>query len=480
MMLKLYNSLTKKKEVFKPRKGKRVQMFVCGITPYDSPHIGNFRVFIVYDMMARYLRHKGYDVFYLQNVTDIDDKIIAVAQKADVGWKKIADKYFAEFLDVCKKLNIKSVNTYAKATDSMKEIIRQIETLIKKGYAYEQNGSVYFEVKKFKNYGKLSGQNLAKLHTSERLQEDVNKKHPYDFVLWKGRAKSLGRATSKCEPSWKSPWGDGRPGWHIEDTAISERYFGSQYDIHGGAVELKFPHHEAEIAQQESASGKKPMVKYWVHSGILMINGEKMSKSLGNFISGKEMLSRHSPDDFRFMILSAHYRSPIDYSEKLIIQARAALSSLREFAQELKKIKSKTGAVFSTASYAKKFFARMDDDFNTPSGIAIIFTLLRDARATGALSTLSARSVIAFLKATEEIFGVSFTKMQKCIIPQHVKELARKRKELRTAGKWTEADMIRDQIDQEGYAIKDTGKGYEITKREVQNPKPQYSIAVSF
>ena len=306
-MLKIYNSLTDKKEIFKPRKDKQVDMFVCGITPYDCPHIGNFRVAINYDVRARYLRSRGYKVFYLQNITDIDDKIIKAAREKNMPWQKIAEHYFKEHIEVSKRLNIKSISKYAKATRHMKEIICQIQTLMKKGCAYEKNGSVYFEVGKFKDYGKLSRQNLAKLHKSTRLEEDANKKHPYDFVLWK--------AVKQNEPSWRSPWGLGRPGWHIEDTAISEHYFGTQYDIHGGATELKFPHHEAEIAQAESSSGKKPFVKYWPHAGLLMVNGEKMSKSLGNFITGKEMVEKYGADNFRFMIISSHYRSIINYAE---------------------------------------------------------------------------------------------------------------------------------------------------------------------
>src|SRR3989344_2044149 len=229
-MLKIYNSLTNKKEVFRPRKSKRVNMFVCGITPYDSPHIGNFRAAIVYDLLARYLRFTGYDVFYLQNVTDIDDKIIKSAKAQDKSWKEIGDYYFKEYQEVGKKLNIKSVTKYAMATSHIKEIVAQIETLIKKGYGYEKNGSVYFEVGKFKNYGKLSRQNLAKLHIGARLEEDPDKKHPYDFVLWKARTDSPA-GEEKYEPAWNSPWGLGRPGWHIEDTGISEHYSAPQYDL---------------------------------------------------------------------------------------------------------------------------------------------------------------------------------------------------------------------------------------------------------
>ena len=434
-------------------------MFVCGITPYDSPHIGNFRAAIVYDLIARYLRFAEYNVFYLQNVTDIDDKIIKAAKEKNMNWKEIGDYYFKEYLAIGKKLNITSVTKYAKATAHIKEIIAQIETLIKKGYAYEKNGSVYFEVSKFKNYGNLSRQNLKKLYTGARLEEDQNKKHAYDFVLWK--AKKDG------EPFWPSPWGNGRPGWHIEDTAISEHYFGPQYDLHGGAVELKFPHHEAEVAQQESASGKKPFVKYWAHCGILLINGKKMSKSLGNFIAGKEMVEKYDPDYFRFMIVSAHYRSPIDYSEKLIHQAKTNLENIRNFARELKKIKQKTGAPFDIATFKKQFSQAMDDDFNTPKSLAVIFKTMRQANtlmSRGKLSTASAKEIISFLKNAEAIFGVSFTKIKTGKIPPHIKELAEKRELFRKEKRWAEADAIREQIQKERYEIKDSGKGCGIRR----------------
>lgn len=455
-MLKLYNSLTDKKQVFKPRAGKKVHMFVCGITPYDSPHIGNMRTFINYDLLARYLRFLDYDVFYLQNLTDIDDKIIASSKKLNISWREVSKRYFSEFLTVCKSLNITGVTKYAKATQSIKEIIKQIQVLIKKGYAYQNNGSVYFEVKKFKRYGSLSHQKLEKLHASERLEHDPNKKHPYDFVLWK--AKKDG------EPFWKSPWGPGRPGWHIEDTALSEKYFGAQYDIHGGAVELKFPHHEAEIAQQESASGKKPMVRYWVHSGILMINGEKMSKSLNNFVTGSAIIQQHHPDDFRFMIISAHYRSIIDYTDKLITQAHTTLKSIRFFTQELKTLKTKVRGDFhfNIEPYSKKFFAALNDDLNTPLALSVIFILIRDVRAHNNLSLVSIRSILAFLNAVEQIFGINLTKPITYNIPLPIIEKAQLRELMRKDKKWTEADVLRNEILSAGYTIKDISEGFEI------------------
>ncbi len=460
-MLKVYNSRTRKKEVFKPRKGKRVNMFVCGITPYNSAHIGNFKTYINYDVIARYLRARGYTVFYLQNVTDIEDKIVTAAKTENVRWKEIADRYFSEFLEVGKKLNITQVSHYAKATDFIPEIIAQVKRLIDKGYAYEKNGSVYFEVKKFKNYGKLSGQNLAKLHRSTRLEKDENKKHPYDFVLWKARTET----DEKYEPSWQSPWGKGRPGWHIEDTAISEKFFGPQYDLHGGAGELKFPHHEAEIAQQESASGKRPFVKYWVHTGLVTVGGTKMSKSLGNFITGKEMTDQYDPDAFRFMVASRHYSSPLPYSEKLIAQAGRDLATIRDFVRRLKTARQKNGKVFAIAGYARRFFTAMDDDFNTPAALASIFTLMRATNPLIEKKTLpvkSAKEILSCIQGVERVIGVPLTNTISTRIPQAITALAKERNTLRKQGKWAEADMVRARIFEQGYTVKDTKDGFEI------------------
>ena len=469
-MIKVYNSRTRKKEVFKPRKGKKVNMFVCGITPYNSAHIGNLKTYLNYDIIARYLRLRGYTVFYLQNVTDIDDKIVNAARGADIHWKEIPDRYFAEFRSVGEKLHITGVSQYAYATDFIPAIIGQVARLIKKGYAYEANGSVYFEVKRFKDYGKLSGQNLAKLHKSVRLaealrgfgrDEDPDKKHPYDFVLWKAREGM----NEKYEPSWDSPWGKGRPGWHIEDTAISEHFFGPQYDLHGGAGELKFPHHEAEIAQQESASGKKPFVKYWVHTGVLTLAETKMSKSLGNVITGKEMVETHDPDAFRFLVASTHYRSPLPYSEKLYAQAKSNLEKIRDFTRRLKAVKQKSGKAFAVSGYTKKFFAAMDDDFNTPTALAVLFTLIRAANPLIEKKTLSAKSakaILSFIKDGERVIGVPFINTISTQIPQEITALAEERNTLRKQGKWAEADALRARILEQGYLVKDTKDGFEI------------------
>ena len=436
-------------------------MFVCGITPYNSAHIGNFKTYINYDVIARYLRARGYTVFYLQNVTDIEDKIVTAAKAENVRWKEIADRYFSEFLEVGKKLSITQVSHYAKATDFIPEIIAQVKRLIDKKYAYEKNGSVYFEVKKFKNYGKLSGQNLAKLHRSARLEKDENKKHPYDFVLWKARTET----DEKYEPSWQSPWGKGRPGWHIEDTAISEKFFGPQYDLHGGAGELKFPHHEAEIAQQESASGKKPFVKYWLHTGLVTVGGTKMSKSLGNFITGKEMTDRYDPDAFRFMVVSRHYSSPLPYSEKLITQAARDLATIRDFVRRLKTVRQKSGKTFAVAVQIRRFFAAMDDDFNTPAALATVFIMIRAANPLIEKKTLpakSAKAILSFIKDVERVIGVPLTNTISTRIPQAITALAKERNTLRKQGKWAEADTVRTRILEQGYMIKDTKDGFEI------------------
>lgn len=462
-MMKFYNSRTGRKETFKPRKGKKVNMFVCGITPYDSAHIGNIKAVLNYDLLARYLRFSGFRVTYLQNITDIDDRIVQAARARNILWSQVADTYFSEFLEVCNALHINSVTTYAKATDHIDDIIAQVKRLVSKGYAYEQNGSVYFEVARFKDYGKLSGQNLAKLHKSIRLEQDANKKHPYDFVLWKARADM----NEKYEPSWDSPWGKGRPGWHIEDTAISEHYFGPQYDLHGGAVELKFPHHEAEVAQQEAASGKKPFVKYWVHAGILMMGRVKMSKSLGNVITGKEMVTMHDPDVFRFLIISTHYRSPIYYSEKLVAQASTRLTRIREFVHDLERVSIVKGAVFPHAKHAKRFLSAMDDDLNTPEALASLFTLMRDARKLmlkQKLSQKDARAIRSFFTNAESIWGVPFAK-KTAHIPERITALATEREQARASKDWAKADALRSTIEQEGFTVKDLPDGFELSPK---------------
>ncbi|MEK7151527.1 MAG: cysteine--tRNA ligase, partial [Patescibacteria group bacterium] len=307
-MIKIFNTLTRQKEEFKPTDPKKVKMFVCGPTVYDYSHIGHARTYIIYDVIARYLRSCGYDVFYLQNITDIDDKIIERAKQKQQSPSDLAQEYKEKYYEDIKKLGITSVSEYAPATQYIPEIISQVQRLIEKGIAYliEEEG-YYFDLTQFTDYGRLSGRTTeAAEDATSRIDESSKKRNKGDFVLW--------RLSKPEEPGWDSPFGYGRPGWHIEDTAITEKNFGPQYDIHGGAHDLIFPHHEAEIAQMESISGQKPFVKYWAHSGFLTINGQKMSKSLGNFVTIRDVLEKYPPETLRLMFLMSHYRSPVDYT----------------------------------------------------------------------------------------------------------------------------------------------------------------------
>ncbi len=457
----IYDTLTKKKKVFRPRNKKRVEMFVCGITPYDSPHIGNLRSFLNYDMIANYLRKKGYKLTYIQNITDIDDKIIKKAQEENTTCKKISEKYFSELKQILKKLNINSVDKYAKATDYIDQIIKQIEVLIKKGYAYQSGGDVFFDVTKFKEYGKLSGQKLSKLKKAKRTEEDKNKKHPYDFALWK--AKKI------REPFWNSPFGPGRPGWHIEDTAITQHFFGPQYDIHGGGIDLIFPHHECEIAQQEAASGKKPFVRYWVHSGFVNIKGEKMSKSLGNIIPASLVLEKYSPELIRFTLLSVHYRSPVDYSDKIFKTAKNALEKIYEFSERLEKYKPKDEKKECKVikNQIKSFFLSMDDDFNTPKAFAAFFNVIKKANLKIDKNTLSKKdikNIKKFFSDFEDIFKIKTKKTKTQKIPDDIKQLLKARQKAREEKNWNESDKIRDALLKRGWQVQDTKDGQIIKK----------------
>ncbi len=376
-MLKVYNTMSRKKEEFKPINENRIKMFVCGPTVYDKSHIGHGRTYIAFDVIARYLKYRGYSLFYLQNITDIDDKIIKRASELGIGPLKLA-KEFEElyFLDM-ELLDVTNVNYYARAMEHLPEIIAQIQTLIEKGYAYETSTGVYFDESRFEDFGKLSNRSIEELNVS-RVNPEPTKRNPGDFALWKKKDE---------EPAWNSPWGPGRPGWHIEDTAISETYFGGQFDIHGGGLDLIFPHHEAEIAQMESATGKKPMVKYWMHTGFLNVSGEKMSKSLGNFITIEELLKEYDPQVFRYFVLSTHYRSPIDFSDDALKQSENSLKRIYKLMDTVEKLletdiveESETDEVYHKIlkDAKKEFLEAMDNDFNTPIALSTLFNLIRD------------------------------------------------------------------------------------------------------
>ncbi len=446
-MLKLYNTLSRKKEVFKPLKNKKVNFFVCGITPYDFAHIGHARTYIVFDMVVKYLKQKGYDVFYLQNITDIDDKIIKRAKEKRVSWINLSRKFEKEYMKDMKVLNVNSVNKYARATDHIKEIISQVKRLLEGRYAYQIEDGIYYDISKFKDYGKLSRRTaLGAEDAVSRIDESKEKRNKGDFCLWK--------FAKPREPSWPSPWGTGRPGWHIEDTAITEKFFGPRYDVHGGGRDLTFPHHEAEIAQMEAISGKKPLVKYWLHTGFLTVEGRKMAKSLGNFITIKDFLKKHSPRLLRFLVLKNHYRSPLDYTKKAVLQAEKELERMDEFINKSKRQNLKRKSPSKKPNLKKDFERAIEDDFNTPKALAVIFRLIRSGKAT--------KENLSFLKETDKFFHFIFSKETKPKLPRNVLNLVKLREKYRQEKNWLKADEIRRKIKQIGYQVEDTKKGPEI------------------
>ena len=477
MALKLYNTLSRKKEVFRPRRGKKVNVFVCGPTTYDLSHIGHARTYIVFDMILKYLKQKGYDVFYLQNITDVDDKIIDRAVEEKVFWKDLSRKFEKEYLKDMKALNINSVSKYARATAHIKEIISQVERLLKKGFAYQIKDGIYYDIKKFKDYGKLSRRTVLMAEDAiSRIDEAKGKRNKGDFCLWKFVVPEWQKSGKKFLriPSWPSPSGDGRPGWHIEDTAITEKYFGFQYDIHGGARDLIFPHHEAEIAQMEAISGRKPLVKYWLHTGFLTAKGQKMAKSLGNFITIKDFLKKHSARILRLLVFRTHYRSPIDYNEKEIEQVKSQLERIDEFIDKLESIKGTKNKKWEklTKSFVlpteKEFEMAMDDDFNTPMALASIFRLITRGNQLfdrGKLTPAEARAILAFFRKIDRVFNFIFWgKRVAPKIPSFIKKMVREREEARKREDWKLADEIRRKIQWMGYKIEDTKEGPKLKK----------------
>jgi len=466
--MNIYNTLTNKVEEFVPINPPDVKMFVCGLTVSDKTHIGHSRTYVVFDVIARYLKKLGFEVTYLQNITDIDDKIIQKANDGGVDYEEIARKFESMYLTNMQSLGINSVWKYIRATDNIKEIVAQIQRLVDLGFAYvvandkaikPEYSDVYFDISKFPKYGQLSGQDLEKIETGVRKDSEPNKRDPRDFALWKALCIA-------SEPSWKSPWGLGRPGWHIEDTAISEKYLGQQYDIHGGGLDLIFPHHEAEIAQQEASSGKSPFVRYWMHCGWLTVDGTKMSKSLNNFITIDDLLLRFSPEAIRMMVLSTHYRSPLNYTEKLILQGQAAVNRIYSFIQRLKNTTGEEADELDDIldKTLSKFSLAMDDDLNTSLALGAIFEMIKSVNILiddNLVTKKQGKKVIKLLQEFDEVIGVIPQKEFK--IPDDISELLAKREIARTAENWQEADQIRDTITSMGYQVDDTLYGPVVT-----------------
>ncbi len=415
-------------------------MFVCGPTVYDLSHIGHARTYVAFDIIAKYLKYKGYTVFYLQNITDIDDKIIKAARVKKEDPLKFSNYFTKEYYKDMKALKITSVSKYAKASEHIKDILSQVKSLVENNQAYELNDGLYFDLSTFKDYGKLSGRTyLEEEDAISKIDETVGKKNKGDFCVWKFPKPS--------DPVWKTKLGEGRPGWHIEDTAITEHYFGPQYDVHGGAKDLIFPHHENEIAIMESISGKKPLVKYWLHTGFLNVEGRKMAKSLGNFITIREALRKWDVDTLRLMFISTHYRNPIDYSEASMAQAKSNLETIRTAIEAGKK-------KVPIKSWIKGFEAAMDDDFDTPKVVALLLEMAKYMNKTGKDLSLAIYKI-------GDLLGIDF-KPRKAKIQTEIKRLIAERELARKAKDWKKADRIRQELKKKGIEIQDTPTGPKV------------------
>jgi cysteinyl-tRNA synthetase len=458
MSLFLTNTLTRKKEKFEPLNGTKVNLFVCGPTVYDYSHLGHAKTYIQFDFLARYLRYAGYDVFYLQNITNIDDKIIGRAKESNTDWRQLSEKFEKLYFEDMKRLNNVSVSEYARATDYMDQIIKQVKTLMEKGYAYKIEDGIYFEISKFKDYGKLSGRTkLEESDSVSRIDENSQKRGWNDFCLWKFSQPTSGQGKPD-EPFWESELGKGRPGWHIEDTAITEKFFGPQYDIHGGSVDLIIPHHEAEIAQMESASGKKPLVKYWIHTGFLKVEGTKMSKSLHNFYTIGDVIQKgFDPLALRYLFLTSHYRDPINFTWESLASAQNALNNLREQVLAARSQTSRTALSDEKNTKREKFNDQfqeaLDDDLNTPKALAVLWSAMK--------SNIPSEDRYDLAISFDEVLGLRLSEVheQKVVVPQKVAELVAKREELRRNKMFSQSDKVRQEIEKEGFKVEDSSKG---------------------
>jgi cysteinyl-tRNA synthetase len=458
--IKIFNTLTGKKDLLKPIKGKKINIFVCGVTVNNYSHLGHARNYIVFDSFVKYLRHIGYDVFYLQNITDVDDKVIASAREKGVSPKDLASAFEKDYLQNMKLLSINSVSKYARATNYIKEIISQIKRLEENGYAYTIEGDgIYYNIAKFKNYGKLAGRTMLGAEDAvSRIDYSSKKINRGDFCVWKFKQQ-------EAEPSWKSPWGEGRPGWHIEDTAITEKFFGPQYDIHGGARDLIFPHHEAEVSLMESISGKSPLVKYWMHVGFLTVNGQKMSKSLGNFISMSDFLKRCPANYLRFFVVKNLWHSPVDYSESSMIEVKSTITKIEEFLRKIKSpVTNNTSAsnVKLINNFKTDFYRELDDDFNTPKAFAVMFEFINNANQlfeNKLLSKKDTTEIYKFFGEINKIFGIINFKKVSATIPAKIKKLANDREKYRKQQNWQKSDELRAEMEKHGFTVQDSDSG---------------------
>ncbi len=471
-MLKIYNTLTRDKAVFRPIEPGKVRMYVCGMTVYDYCHLGHARVMVVFDVVYRYLRELGYQVTYIRNITDIDDKIINRANERGEPFSALTERFIAAMHEDASALGVLPPTDEPRATGHMPEILRMIETLIARGHAYlADNGDVYYAVGSFPGYGRLSGKDPEDLRAGARVEVGEAKRDPLDFALWK--------AAKPGEPAWTSPWGDGRPGWHIECSAMSTCALGNHFDIHGGGADLQFPHHENEIAQSEGATGE-PFVNLWMHNGFVRVNEEKMSKSLGNFFTVREILERYRPEEVRYFILTSHYRSPLNYDDESLQAARAALTRLYTALRGLPQV-----APSGREAFRERFSAAMDDDFNTPVALAVLFDLVREVNRLRADEEGTAAALGALLRQLGGVLGIlqsdpdAYFKAQGVMmvptahvsVTAHVptmvsglsndgiEALIAERSEARKGKNWAEADRIRDALTAAGVVLEDGAQG---------------------
>lgn len=468
MAIKIYNSLTRNKDVFQPLEEGVVRMYVCGPTVYDYIHIGNARPLIFFDVVRRFLERQGYEVKYIVNFTDVDDKLIRKSEQTGMSVPEIADKFIAAYFEDANALGIRKATVHPRVTENIPEIIEFIQGLIDRGLAYESGGDVYYRTGQFKEYGKLSHQNLDELQYGIRVEVDERKADPRDFVLWK--------AAKPGEIRWDSPWGEGRPGWHIECSTMAKKYLGTTIDIHGGGQDLQFPHHECEIAQSEGLHGQ-PFARYWMHNGYININNEKMSKSLGNGINVKELLGKIKPQVLRYFMLSTHYRNPLNFSDEAIEQAKGAVQRIENSyvnlkhrlqvvsniepsaadAEEVRQLSEQIGAIM------RQFDEKMSDDFNTPDALSAVFELVSLTNHLLQKESVDAERLQLLLKAYQDLNAVlgiiPEADEDDAIVDEEVERLIEERNEARKAKNWKRADEIRDLLQARGIILEDTPQG---------------------
>ncbi|MBQ6440046.1 MAG: cysteine--tRNA ligase [Mogibacterium sp.] len=465
--MQVYNTLTNRKEEFVPIEPGKVKMYVCGPTVYNFFHIGNARPFVVFDTLRRYFKFRGYEVKFVQNFTDVDDKIINRAKEEGITAPEVSEKYIKEYFNDAEALNVLKADVHPKVSEHIPEIISFVQTLIDKGYAYEADGDVYYSTRKFPEYGKLSGQNIDDLESGARIAIGEVKEDPLDFALWKARKE-------ESEIAWESPWGMGRPGWHIECSTMAKKHLGDTIDIHGGGQDLTFPHHENEIAQSEACNGV-PFAHYWMHNGYINVDGKKMSKSLNNFFTVRDIRENYSGDVIRFFLLSGHYRSPINFSDTLMEQSKQGYERIATAIETLEFLKTngsdeamadEAAKIASLDKHKEKFIEVMDDDLNTADGIAAIFELVSEINldVKDGASKSFAEEALKRIRELTEVLGLFGGEDEEEGLGDDIQALIDERQAARKEKNWARADEIRDQLAAMGITLKDTPQGVQVIR----------------